>query len=60
MSKAKNWPAYSTWLEDMHINIRNEIKTLCDTMIEQQQIIAKKDKQIESLKNKLAKRNKIT
>jgi len=60
MSKGKNWPAYSTWLEDMHINIRNEIKTLCDTMIEQQQIIAKKDKQIESLKNKLAKRNKIT
>ncbi len=60
MSKAKNWPAYSTWLEDMHINIRDEIKTLCDTMIEQQQIIAKKDRQIEVLKNKLAKRNKIT
>ena len=60
MSKAKNWPAYSTWLEDMHINIRNEIKSLCDIVNEQQKIIDKKDKQIESLKNKLAKRNKIT
>ena len=60
MSKAKNWPVYSTWLEDMHINIRNEIKTLCDIVNEQQKIIDKKDRQIESLKNKLAKRNKIT